>query len=198
MKYVCIIQTALLQRCIFVHYTHKYIHRNIYIHTPVSFYILFLYSTYSTKHYMFHSFSRLEVNEQAFSHICTEQIIFFTVHDKLKEHLSDRPICQSTTKCWGSFLCIILHAEIKCDLWLYSGYGQSRLQSPKESCKSVTFSECLDFLGLSVHWNNHRILRERWKILLYYFKCVYACVRRVHVWIYCGGWMYVFLLYSPN
>lgn len=48
---------------------------------------------------MFHSFSSLEVNEQAFSHICTEQIIFFTVHDKLKEHLSDRPICQSTTKC---------------------------------------------------------------------------------------------------
>lgn len=83
----------------FTCYTDKYIHVNMYIYTPVSFCILFLYSTYSSKHYMFHSFSRLEVNEQAFSHICTEQIIFFTVHDKLKEHLSDRPICQSTTKC---------------------------------------------------------------------------------------------------
>lgn len=80
--------------------THFYmLYTHIYTHTTVYFCILFLYSTYSSKHYMFHSSSRLEVNEQAFSHICTEQIIFFTVHDKLKEHLSDRPICQSTTKC---------------------------------------------------------------------------------------------------
>lgn len=158
-------------------------------------------SAFSSKLCVCHWSGSLEVNEQTSSHICTEQIIFFTAHDKLKELLSDRPICQSNTEYGGSLLCIILHYRSNITSNCTPGRnGQLRLPSPKGVIEILYYFWVLCIprvISEIIIITAKRRVREEEEIKKSSFLGVWMCGRMCG-YIYYRTFMSVFLFYSRN